>query len=147
MRYDKPLLAAAIGAASTIPYEIITRIFLFMGIGKYSLYELNSFVVTINRPSEIIGLIVGPVVGGVVAIILYYATIKLGKDYMVLKGIATSLVAWTILELVFTGTIEGKFIPIRPLDDYYIHAFGSVVFGISLGMLFRIILFKKPVIT
>lgn len=147
MNYDKPLVAAAIGVASTIPYEITTRVLLFMGIGKYSFYELDSLIVTVNRPSEFLGFIVSSVVGGVLAVLLYYATKMIGKDYLVLKSIATSLIFGTILELLFMATIEGKHIPLRPLGDYYTHAFGSVIFGIIMGILFKIFLFKKPTLT
>ncbi|OPX90425.1 MAG: hypothetical protein A4E53_00977 [Pelotomaculum sp. PtaB.Bin104] len=147
MNYDKPLVATALGVASTIPYEIITRVMLFMGIGKYSFYELDSLIVTSNRPSVFLGFIVSSIVGGVLAVILYYATIKIGKDYLVLKGIAISLIFGMVLEVLFMATIEGKSMPLRPLSDYYVHAFGAVIFGVSLGILFNIFLFKKPALT
>ncbi|OPX87481.1 MAG: hypothetical protein A4E53_02469 [Pelotomaculum sp. PtaB.Bin104] len=145
MNYDKPLLAAALGIASTIPYEITTRVLLFIGMGKYSFYELDSLIVSSNRPSEFLGFIVSSIVGGALAVILYYATKKIGKDYLVLKGIAISLLFGLILEVLFMATIEGKSIPLRPMSDYYTHAFGAVIFGITLGILFKIFLFKKPI--
>jgi len=45
-------------------------------------------------------------------------------------------------ELIFTGSIDGKFIPIRPISDYYSHLVGSIVFGITLGLLLKKFLIK-----
>ena len=54
MKYDKPLVAALIGALSTIPAEILTRAFVSFGIGQYSVYQLDSLLITQNRPTPII---------------------------------------------------------------------------------------------
>jgi len=111
------------------PYEIVTRIFLFWGIGKYSLYELDSLIVTISdRPNLILGIIISFIVGAFSAVLFYYSLKKLGIDYMLIKCTIIGLTVWAILELVFTATIESKTIPIRPINDYYVHAIGSIFF-------------------
>ena len=41
------------------------------------------------------------------------------------------------LEFVSMVFIKSKLIPLRPLSDYYIHMFDSLLFGITLGLLFK----------
>ena len=146
MKYDKPLIAAAIGAFSTIPYEIFTRILKFLGIGKYSLYELDSLIVTItNRPNLIIGIVISLLIGTFFAVLFYYAFQKLGTDYMLIKSIIIGLTAWAILEFALTSTIEGKTFPVRPINDYYVHMLGSIIFGVTFGLLFDKFLNKQNI--
>lgn len=145
MKNDKPLKAAFIGFISTITYEVFTRILLYFGIGKYSLYQLDSFVVTIDKPRAIIGAVVSFAVSCFIANLVYYSTKKLGSDYLVIKSVIISIMFWIVLEAVFTSSIEGRYIPIRPVSDYYIHLFGAIVFGITLGVLFNKFFFKKSV--
>jgi hypothetical protein len=144
IKFDKPLIAVALACIATIPYEINTRIFLFFKIGKYSLYELDSLVITISeRPNLVIGVVISCIVAGVYGVLFYYALAKLGTDYLIIKAAFSSLLIWAILEFTFTGTIEGKTIPIRPINDYYIHMAGSIVFGLTFGILLKKFLLKK----
>lgn len=137
MKPDKPLIAAVISAASTVVGELMTRACLMVGIGKYSMYELHSLLVTINRPSEAMGVIVGLVVGGFSGIVFYYALVLIGWDYLVAKSIGFSVLCWVMAELIFTATIEGHFIDIRPITDYYVHLFGAIGYGATTGILFK----------
>lgn len=147
IKFDKSTIVVLLACLATIPYEIFTRILLFFGFGKYSLYQLNSFVVTItgDRPDVVLGFIVSLAVGGVYSLLFYYALEKLGTDYLILKTIFSSVFIWVILELAFTAIIEGKTIDIRPISDYYMKMMGSIVYGITLGVLFKRFLFKKPI--
>ncbi|MFA4884408.1 MAG: hypothetical protein WC601_01300 [Desulfotomaculaceae bacterium] len=145
MKYDKPLIAVLIGALSTIPGEMATRALVFLGIGKYSIYQLDSLLITFNRPTTIIGLVVNFIVGGLIAVLLYYALNKLGEDYLVLKSVAAGLLFWFVFELIFTATVEGKFIEIRPVSDYYIHLLATIVYGITMGLLFNKYLSKRSI--
>lgn len=148
LKYDKPLIAALIGVLATLPYEIITRVLVFIGIGKYSVYQLTSLVITLNRPSTIIGMILSCTVGGSVTILFYYAIKKLGRDYLVLKGASFSLIVWVLMEAIFVWLIEGpELIDPRPLTDYYIHMIGSIFFGVTASILFRFYLFRKSNVT
>ncbi len=72
MNKDKPLLAAIIGGLSTISAEIISRIMLALGIGQYSIYLLDSLILTLNRPNFFLGLYINFVIGGLVGLIFYY---------------------------------------------------------------------------
>jgi hypothetical protein len=145
LKFDKPLIATIIGAASTITGELLTRVILSLGIGQYSLYELISFIVTINRPSEIMGLIMAWIIGGFAGIVFYYALDKLGQDYLVVKAVFFSLIFFALAEILFTATIEGKYINIRPMEDYYIHVLAALGFGLTLGVLFKKYLFNPNI--
>ncbi|MEN6324671.1 MAG: hypothetical protein ABFD18_00455 [Syntrophomonas sp.] len=143
MKYDKPLVAALIGALSTVPGEIFTRVLVSSGIGKYSIYQLDSLFVTFDRPTVIMGIIVNVILGGLIATLFYYALPKLGQDYLVLKGLVVGVLSWAVTELLFTMNVEGKYIEIRPINDYYVHILGAIIFGITLGLLFKKYLFAK----
>lgn len=144
MKYDKPLVAALLGAVSTIPAEIITLILVFLGIGKYSIYQLDSLLITFNRPILLLGLIVNFIAGSLTAIVFYFSLKKIGSDYLIIKSSLLGALVWFIFELLFTSTIEGEYIPLRPINDYYIHLLSSLIFGVILGILFRRYLFRSP---
>ena len=143
MKYDKPTLAMFMGALSTIPYEIVTRILMTFGFAKYSVYQLTSFMITLDRPNAILGAIYSIILGCVLSLVFYYALKFLNHDYFIVKSIGISLLNWLTLEVIFMWLIEGRnFIPPRPINDYYSEMIGSIVFGITLGLLFRYYLFK-----
>jgi len=145
VEYDKPLIAGLLGALSTLIGEISTQLLIYLGVGKYSIYQLDSLLITFNRPSIIVGFIVNFIAGGFIGILFYYAISKLGQDYLVFKGAGVGLLSWGIFELILTATIEGNFIDIRPMSDYYIHLVGTIVFGITLGALFNKYLFNASI--
>jgi len=143
MNNNRILIAATIGALSTLPAEIVTRVLLFLGMGKYSLYDLCSFTITVNRPITIIGLIIVFLGGSLVGVLLYLSIEKWGSDYLFIKGIMAGLFFWVAWEFMFTAFIEGIFIAIRPINDYYVHIIGTTIFGAIMGLFFKIFLFKK----
>ena len=69
---DQPMKAAFLGALSTIPYEMLTRILISLGFAKYSVYELSSLMITINRPTKVLGSFLSMILGASIAVILYY---------------------------------------------------------------------------
>lgn len=143
MNFDKPLVAILIGAIATIPFEIFMRIAKSLGLVKYSLYQLDSIVITSNRPVALLGFIVSSIVGGFIAFILYYALPKIGTDYLVIKSTLFSLFAWSALEVVLTLGFEGTKVPLRPIVGYYIQMVGAIIFGIIIGLLFKKYLLKQ----
>ena len=144
MNYNKPLAAVLIGILSTIPYEIFTRLFLLFGIGKYSAYQLTSMIVTLDRPSAILGFFISSILGSCSTLLFYYALKKIGSDYLLIKSIITGFVVFIFLETIFTSLIEGPgLIPLRPIGDYYIHMFGSAIFGLTMGLLLKSYLLKQ----
>lgn len=137
MKDGQPLIAGIFGALATIPYEIFTRILVALNIGKYSAYELTSLIITLNRPEAILGGVVSFTLGGVFAIAFYYSLEKLGSDYVIFKSMGLSLFIWVTIEAIYVWLVEGPgLVDPRPLDDYYIHMFGSFIYGLTLGLLF-----------
>lgn len=143
MKSDRILTAIFLGCLSTIAYEILTRIFVLLGYGKYSLYQLDSMIVTINRADTIIGLVVSCLVSILTSALFYFALAVIGTEHLVVKSILFSLLMWAALEIIFTSIIEGKSIPVRPLGDYYSHMAGAIVYGITQGLLLKQFLFGK----
>lgn len=139
-------MATLIGVLAAIPYEIFTRLLVSLGIGKYSVYQLSSLIVTLNRPTAIIGAVITSLVSGSIAIVLYHSLKKLGWDYLVIKGLAAGLLSWLVMETIYTFLIEGpQLIAHRPVSDYYLEIFGSSLFGIILGLLFKKYLLKESI--
>jgi hypothetical protein len=144
MKYEKALVLPLLGFLSTIPYEIITRILVFFKYGKYSVYELTSLMITLNRPNVILGAVASMLLSSGIAILLYYLLNRLSWQNLIFKSIFISLFSWLLLEVIFMWLIEGRqLIPYRPLNDYYIELFGSILYGITLGLLFQKFLAKK----
>jgi hypothetical protein len=142
MLYDKPLAAGALGAISTIPYEIFTRILVAARFGKYGVFELTSLIITLDRPTFLMGAVMTFIVGGFCALVFYYSLKKLGQDHLIIKSICFSLLIWIIMEILFVWLIEGpKLITPRPINDYYLHMLGSSLFGLTQGLLFKRYLF------
>ncbi len=145
MQYDKPLVASVLGALATIPYELYTRVLVSLGFGKYSVYQLNSMIITINRPSTMIGIVSTFITGALIGVVFYYSLKKLGTDFVVIKGLAAGLVSWVFTESISTWLIEGgpRMIPPRPMSDYYLEMSGAAIFGLTLGLLFKRYILKE----
>jgi len=116
-----------------------------LGYAPYSNFDLSSLIITGNRHSLIIGLIVDSVVGGFMCVLLYHVFIKLGSKHLIIKCISTSILMWIALEFVFTIYIEGKLISVRPMSAYYAHLFTAIIYGITVGILFIKFLFYKGI--
>ena len=116
---------------------------LFLGIGKYSVYQLNSLIVTISRTSEIIGLIINFIVGAVIAAMTYLSLKKRGHRYSIVICIMIGFITWLLWEFIFTLAVEGKTIEVRPIADYYNHLAGTFAFGFSMGFLIKWKLFES----
>mgnify|MGYP000350870119 CR=1 FL=1 len=144
MKFDKPSLAILIGILSTIPYEIITRIFLHYGFAKYSVYQLTSLMITLNRPNTGLGIVSSIILGGAISLLLLFSLKFLRPNNLIIKSIGLTLLSWLLLEVMFMWLIEGReLIPHRPVSDYYSEMIGSLIFGLTQGILFRKYLVTK----
>jgi len=119
----------------------------YMGLSKYTLYQLDSFAVTGNRPVPVIGIIVSSIVAGFIAFVLYYGINKVGSDYLILKSAFLSLFVWAVLEFFLTVTLEGKTFPYRPVSGYLAEFLGAIFFGVVLGLAFKRYLIETTVKT
>lgn len=143
LKQDKPLIAILLGALSTIAYELFTRLTIFLGAGEYSLYQLDSLIITLDRPTPILGAVISFIVAGFGSAIFYYTLLKIGSDYLIIKSIAFNMLIWSVLEAFFMAVIESRIIEPRAIKDYYNHMFGIIIYGITLGVLYKKFLFKK----
>ena len=143
MDNDKPLTAAIIGALATISAEIISRIMLALGIGQYSIYLLDSLILTMNRPNFFLGLYINFIIGGLVGLMFYYLIKYIGQANLIVKSTFVGMLASVIAEVIFSSVIEGTYIPLRPIGDYYLHIVGSAGFGLTMGIAFKAYIFFK----
>jgi hypothetical protein len=143
MKHDKILIAGLIGGISTLAGEIVTKILVACGIGQYAVFELNSLVVTINRPSMVIGFIINFIIGSYVSALLYLVFTKLGHDHLIIKAAMGCLLLWFVFETGFSMFIENHVIPIRPIADLFVHLAGTAAYGLSVGVFLKIFIFRK----
>lgn len=139
---DRVLVAGLIGGLSVLSGEIVTAVLVWAGLGEYRVFELNSLVVTINRPSFWMGLLVNFIIGVQVGVAFYLVFKWLGAEHVVIKCTVGSMILWFAFELVFTTGIEGKDIPLRAVSDYYVHAIGTAAYGATVGALMKACLFR-----
>lgn len=146
MNDDKYLIAGIIGVISIIPSEIVSQILVISGYSKRTICTLSSLLVTGNRESFTMGLIINSVISAFIAMILYHTFRKLGSQHLVIKCVGATLLAWLGLELVFMIFIERNLIPVRAMSGYYSHFFSAIIFGITEGILFgRFLFYKKHI--
>lgn len=86
---------------------------------------------------------VSPVIGGLVAILLYETFRKLGSEHLVIKCVGVSIFLWIALELVFSVFYDGKLIPQAKISADYSHLISAIIYGITEGLLFHRFLFYK----
>lgn len=137
MKYNKPLIAALIGALSTVPAELFSRLLLLLDIGQYSIYQVDSLILTLNRPNTFLGFYVNVIVGGLTGMIFYYLLRILDYDYLVYKSIFVGMFASILSEVLLSAMVEGSYIGFRPVDDYVLHVLSAMVFGLSMGVAFQ----------
>lgn len=137
LKQDKVLMSLLFGAVSTIPFELVTRISLFLGYSKYTLYQLDSLTVTANRPDLFLGILSSCQIGAFGSAIFYIIITKTNSYNIIIKTIFFSLLMWSVLEYSILGKIEGVLLPLRPVTDYYFQSIGAIVFGITLGILLK----------
>jgi hypothetical protein len=137
------LIAGAISAISTLVAEIVSWALKYIGFGKNSLYQINSLIITGNRPSFLLGLILNVIIGAILGAIVYLILKKWGHRYTLTFSIMCALIMWFIWEIVFTINIEGTVIPRRPISGYYDHLICTVVYGASMGFMLKRFIFSK----
>ena len=137
------LIAGAISAISTLVAEIVSWVFKYLGIGKNSLYQINSLIITGNRPSFLMGLILNVIIGANLGAIIYLILKKWGHRYTIIISIMCALIMWFIWEIVFTINFEGTVISRRPIIGYYDHLICSLVYGASMGLMLKRFIFSK----
>lgn len=104
-KLDKPLLAYLLGLPICIPLEIYTQIYKYLGLIEVSALEFSSLVVSIE-PNWWIGLMTGPMVGGIITVITYYSTKIFGRDLLKVKSviIGSFVYSWIMsLRMLFTN--------------------------------------------
>lgn len=144
MKKNRYLAVGALGAISTIPGEILSKVLVSLGIGQYPTYELNSLLVLSDEPQFWIGMFINFIVGGLTAVIFYIVFEKWwDTNLVVIKCIIGSWIAWLVYEIMFTAIIEGKSIQVRPISDHVVHIISTGIYGLTLGLLLKGLIYNK----
>ena len=86
MKIDKTTTSIIVGALSTIPYEILTTVLKLLGYARYSVYELSSLMITLNRPHMLLGAFLSMTLGASIALILYKIAVEcFGWENLIFK--------------------------------------------------------------
>ncbi|KHD37120.1 membrane protein [Clostridium acetobutylicum] len=137
------IIAGLIGIVSTIVGEICSRIFIYFGIGKYSAYQLNSLIVTYNRPSAILGFMLNLLIGGIIGAAVYLTAQKWGDKHVILLSLAYTLVAWMFLEIIFNVVVNKSTVTTREFSGYYNQYISAVIHAVAKGLMLNFFIFKK----
>jgi hypothetical protein len=140
---DKLLIAGAIGIASTVLGEIGSWILLSLGLGKYSVYQLNSLIVTFNKPSILIGFILNILVGGIIGASVYLTVKKWGHKHIIMVSLLYTLISWLCLEVTFNAVVDKNVITSLLMAGYYNSLINAIVHAIFKGFMIKHFLFSK----
>lgn len=137
------LVAAAIGAVSTVIGEIGSRLLLSLGLGSYSVYQENSLVITFNQPSMLIGFAINLLIGSVIGVSVYLITKRWGYRYIIMVSLILTLVTWTILGIAFNATVDENIVTSRQLSDFYNSLTNAIVHAVFKALMIKRFIFNK----
>ncbi len=140
---DKIITAGIIGIVSTIVGEICSWIFIYFGIGKYSTYQINSLIVTYDKPSAMVGFFLNLLFGGIIGAAVYLTANKWGNRHVMLISLAYTLVAWMVIEIVFNGVVYKSIIEARELSGYYGQYISAVIHAVAKAIMLNHFIYHK----
>ena len=140
---DKLLIAGAIGITSTVVGEIGSWILLSLGLGKYSVYQLNSFIVTYNKPSILIGFILNLLIGAIIGASVYLTVKKWGHKHITMVSLIYTLIAWLCLEITFNAVVDKNVITSTLIGGYYNNLINAIVHAVFKGFMIKHFIFNK----
>lgn len=140
---DKILIAGVIGAFSTLISEIVSRLLLLFGVGRYSAYELSSFMITGNRPNVLIGFLLNCIIGAVLGGVIYLVLKRWGYRHTIAICIFFGLIMWISWETIYTIFIEGHTIERRMISGYLNQCINTIAYGIFWGSTLKRFIFNK----
>lgn len=104
--FDKPLLAMLAGTASIIPHIIYTYYLKKLGLIMWDFSQIGASVASNNQitsgwPVYLIGTFQNFVLAGLFGLIFYYSLFLIGKDHILIKGMAFSAIIWMVTRSLF----------------------------------------------
>ncbi|GFP75481.1 hypothetical protein [Clostridium fungisolvens] len=140
---DKILVAGVIGIASTVVGEICSWILLSFGIGTYSTYQINSLIVTYNKPSILVGLFLNLIMGGIIGAAVYLTLKKWGHDHIIMVSLGYTLVAWMFIEIIANGVVDKDLIATRVIGGYVNQFISAVIHAVAKGLMLKWFIFNR----
>lgn len=140
MNYDRPLIAILLSIAGAIPVGIFLEIMKFFGLTRINALEATSMMF-IPEGSLLLGILSHIGYSAVLGLILYYSPKLLGFDYFPLKAMFLSMVAESLLFIIF-GTLIKNPSMIQNTSSNYTLASAAALGGLSRGYLIKRYLFN-----
>lgn len=129
---DKFLLAFLIGVIVFIPLELYLLTLKYLGLTNVDSLEFTSLLVS-PVPNGWLGILTGPAVAGLVVVFIYYSSLVIGKDYLIIKGAIIGAITQGIIMSIrslFSGYQ-------MPTVSHFVHASASFVAGALAGFLVK----------
>ncbi|GFZ33174.1 hypothetical protein CSC2_37000 [Clostridium zeae] len=140
---DRILVAGAIGIVSTVVGEICSWIFVYLGIGTYSTYQINSLIVTYNKPSVLVGLFLNLIMGGIIGAAVYLTLKKWGHEHIIMVSLVYTLVAWMCIEIIANAVVDKNLIDTRVIGGYFNQIISAVIHAVAKGLMLKWFIFNK----
>jgi hypothetical protein len=140
---DRILIAGAIGVASTVVGEIGSWILLSLGVGKYSVYQENSLIVTYNTRSMMIGFILNVLIGSIIGATVYLTTKKWGHRHIIMVSLFFTMIAWLGLEIITNAIVDKNIITSRLMSGYYNSIINAIAHAVFKALMIKRFIFSK----
>lgn len=138
MKFDKPLLAVLFSIIGGIPASIFTQIMIWLHLTSITALEATSLMF-LKQSSITLGILAHIGYSSVLGLVIYYCAEILGTDYFPLKAMIISMVAESLLFIIFvSGSPQGQ-----GVSGNYVHAVAAALAGLSRGYLIKKFIFNK----
>jgi len=139
-KFDKPLLAMLFSILGAIPAGIFTEIMKALHLTTISA-PLATSMMFIRQGSAVLGILSHIGYSAVLGLVLYYSPKIIGTDYYLLKAVFISMLAESILFIVF-GNLVGNEHMLQDTVGNYVQAGAAAIAGLTRGYLIKRYLFK-----
>jgi hypothetical protein len=142
MKFNKPLLAVLLSIIGGIPASIFTQIMIWLHLTSITAPEAASLMF-LKQSSMALGILAHIGYSSVLGLVIYYSAIVLGTDYFPLKAMIISMVAESLLFIIFvSGSPQSQ-----GVSGNFVHAGAAAIAGLSRGYLIKRFIFNKLVNT
>jgi len=140
-KFNKPLTAVLLSIIGGLPAGIFSSIMKHFHLTNITSLESTSMMY-IRQGSMTLGILSAIGFATVLGLIIYYSAAILGTDYFPIKSMILTMLAESILFIVF-GTLANNPNMIQDVTGNYIHAASAALSGLFRGFLMKKYLFNQ----
>lgn len=144
LKTDRPLLAILIGSVGLLILEGNSMLGKYLGLTTVTCMEATSMM-WLKTPNEAVGALGLMGMGSLVCLLGYYSVNLWGTDYVPLKAGLIALTCEGLLFQIF-GVLKGNYVMIQNTSGNLVHAWGAIVAGAVVGVMYQKILFKGDLV-